>query len=138
MPTLVRMSDGIQQEDRQDPGQDLDWQGNTREEQLAAARRAKQWGHELHERDTVSAEEEDGVFTIRLRDGRVFYDPRSGRKHDTKRPTLAGPARTRPLDLPLDESMRWFYAIGSKLSPAAWVRTMGERLLDDLRQGSED
>ena len=110
--------------------------GRTREERLADADAAKAWAKELHKRDTVSAQEEDGVFTIRLRDGRVYRDPRF-RKSDQspeeyhQRPTLM------PAPPPFDEldrvtSTRYSYCVASGLSPAPLVRTLAVRLFDDL------
>ena len=110
--------------------------GRTREERLADARAAQAWGAELHERDTVSAQEEDGVFTIRLRDGRVYRDPRfwddsQSPDEEHRRPTLI------PAPPPFDEldcvtSTRYAMCVARGLSPSPLCRTMAIRLFDDL------
>ena len=118
----------------------LDRLGRTHEERVADAIVAREWAHELHERDTVSAQEEDGVFTIRLRDGRVYRDPRfrgddQSPEEYHQRPMLI------PAPPPFDEldrvaRSRYSFCVASGLSPAPLYRTLAVRLLDDLLQYS--
>lgn len=116
--------------------------GRTRGERRADNRAADEWAKQLHERDAISAEEEDGVFTIRLRDGRVYRDPRAAgasaaRPEKGPRPVTGAPKK-KWKHKDGTAKARFVLAFGSCLSPSPRVRTEGVRLLDEIRRADQE